>query len=171
MLKCAGLDKSFWADALMHAAYIRNRLPHATLGISPYEKMTLRKPNLIHLRVFGSRVIVKEYDERNGKLSDNCIIGIFLRYTGTDRNIYFYDVKTHQTREARHVEYDETYFHEARAPPYAQRLKHMVENEIANAEINKMLPKHESTKSHEPTSSDSPAETIIQSPAYVSDDE
>ena len=93
----------------MRAAYIRNCLPHATLGISPYEKMTLRKPNLSHLRVFGSRVIVKEHDERNAKLSDNYVIGIFLRYTGKDRNIYLYDVKTHQTREARHVEYDETY--------------------------------------------------------------
>ena len=39
--------------------------------------------------------------------------------------------------------YDETYFHEANAPPYAQQLKHIVENELANAEI-KMLPKHAS---------------------------
>lgn len=48
MLKCAGLDKSFRADALIHATYLRNHLPHATLGISPCEKITLRKPNLSH---------------------------------------------------------------------------------------------------------------------------
>ena len=77
MLKCVGLDKSFWADALMHAVYIRTCLPHTTLGVSPYEKMTLRKPNLSHLRVFGSRVIVKEKDVRTNKLSDNCVIEIF----------------------------------------------------------------------------------------------
>ena len=36
--------------------------------------MTLRKSNLSHLRVFGSRVIVKERDERNGKLTQNLIV-------------------------------------------------------------------------------------------------
>ena len=171
MLKCAGLDKSFWADALMHAVYLRNRLPHATLNMSPYEKMTDRKPNLSHLRVFGSRVIVKEKDERNGKLSDNCVIGIFLRYTGTDRNIYFYDTKTHQTREARHVEYDETYFHEASAPPYAQRLKNMVQTELANAEINKLLPKHLPNNHNDSSPTKETTEQHTTQPAYVSDDE
>ena len=148
MLKCARLDKSFWVDALsMHAVYVRNCLPHATLGVSPFEKMTLRKPNLNHLRVFRSRFIVKEKDVRTGKLSNNCVIGIFLRFTGTDRNTYYYDVKTHQTQEAQHVDFDKTYFHEAHAPPYAQQLKNIVETEITNAEINKILPKHHSADS------------------------
>ena len=84
-------------------------------------------------------MIVKDKDKRFGKLNDNCSIGIFLRYTGTDRNIVFYDTTTHQTRQARHVEFDETYFHENKAPPYAQKLKAIAETAIANKEIDNMM--------------------------------
>ena len=132
--------------------------------------MTLRKPNLSHLRVSGSRVIVKEHDKRSGKLSDNCIIGTFLRNTGTVRNTYFYDVKTHQTREVRHIEYDETYFHKASAPSYAQRLKHIVENKLANAEIKKITKTCISLATIPPPSN-STNEPIVEPPAYVSDNE
>ena len=50
MLKAADLDYSFWPDAIIHAVYLRNRLPHTTLGMSPYERMIQKKPNLSHLR-------------------------------------------------------------------------------------------------------------------------
>ena len=163
MLKAADLDQSFWADSILHAVYLRNRLPHTTIGMSPYEKMTMKKPNLSHLRVFGTRVIVKDKEKRVGKLSDNCSIGIFLRFTGTDRNIVFYDTTTHQTRQARHVDFDETYFHESKAPPYAQKLKTIAETAIANKEIEDMLMKNDDKKIiHQSNTSQSHHTTTVE---------
>ena len=110
--------------------------------MSPYEKMTKTKPNLSHVRVFGTMVIVKDNNNQIGKLSDNCSIGIFLRFTGTDRNIVFYDTTTHQARQDRYVDFDESYFHESRAPPYAQKLKKIAETALVNKEIEEMFIKH-----------------------------
>ena len=173
MLKGANLDKSFWADALLHAVYLKNRLPHQAIGMTPYERMMRRKPDLSHLRIFGTKVIVKDKNIRNGKLTDNVIIGLFLRFTGTDRNIIFFDTKTNQTRSARHVEYDETHYHDKNPPPYAQRLQNLVQTEIMNQEIDDVLPK-KLPQTHPTDSTNTSFPTVngdIEPPAVVSDDE
>ena len=54
----------------------------------------------------------------------------------------FYDTTTHQTRQAHHVDFNETYFHESKAPPYAQKIKTIAETAIANKEIDDMLMKN-----------------------------
>ena len=171
MLKGANLDKRFWADALLHAVYLKNRLPHQTLGMTPYERMMRRKPDLSHLRVFGTKVIIKDKNIRNGKLTDNVIIGIFLRFTGIDRNILFFNTKTNQTHSARHVEYDETHYHDKNPPRYAQCLQNLVQTEIMNKEIDDALPKK--IPLIRPTDSKSVpmANEDIESPTVVSDDE
>ena len=99
-------------------------------------------------------------------MTDNIVIGLFLRFTGTDRNIIFFDTKTNQTRSARHVEYDETHYHDNNTPPYAKRLQNLVQTELLNKEIDDSLPKHISSKDTLPTSDSQP-----EQPALVSDDE
>ena len=48
---------TFWTEAVNTAAYILNRVASRTLhGLTPYEKWTGSKPNVSHLRVFGSLV-------------------------------------------------------------------------------------------------------------------
>ena len=53
-LENAGLKYSFWSDAILHAAYVKNRLPHHAFShtTTPYEKLTGQTPDLSHLRVF-----------------------------------------------------------------------------------------------------------------------
>jgi len=55
MLSHAGLPKSFWAEAISTAAYIRNRMPTAAIreDKTPYERWYGRKPDVSHLKVFG----------------------------------------------------------------------------------------------------------------------
>lgn len=43
-------------------AYVRNRLPHSTLGCSPFEKLTGKKPLLKYVGGFGCRASV--YNEQ-----------------------------------------------------------------------------------------------------------
>jgi transposase InsO family protein len=54
----SGLPDNLWADAVMAAAYIRNRAPIAGLSNTPHERFFGHKPCVAHLRVFGSRVYV-----------------------------------------------------------------------------------------------------------------
>ncbi len=54
MLSDAQLAKSFWAEALSTAAYLRNRSPTiAVEGKTPLEAWTEEKPNVGHLKTFG----------------------------------------------------------------------------------------------------------------------
>jgi hypothetical protein len=56
----AHLEKRFWAEAVNTAVYVKNRSPTAGLSgnTTPYEMWTGRKPNVGHLRIFGSPVMV-----------------------------------------------------------------------------------------------------------------
>ncbi|TEB30399.1 hypothetical protein FA13DRAFT_1585571, partial [Coprinellus micaceus] len=49
------LPKSHWLEATLVAQYTRNRSPTSTLpdGVTPYECMHGKKPDLSSLRVFG----------------------------------------------------------------------------------------------------------------------
>ena len=57
MLFGKDLPKFLWAKAVRHAAYIRNRSPTQALADKmPEEAWTGRKPNISHLREFGTGV-------------------------------------------------------------------------------------------------------------------
>ena len=77
MLSHAGLSKSFWAEAIATAAYIRNRMPTAAIreDKTPYEKWYGRKPDVSNLRVFGCMAYAhipesqrKKLDKKSEKL-------------------------------------------------------------------------------------------------------
>ena len=59
LLADAKLPPSFWGDAALTTQYLRNRLPTSTLppNTTPYEIMHGSKPDLSHLRVWGSDVL------------------------------------------------------------------------------------------------------------------
>lgn len=74
----AKLGKEFWAEASNTAVYLHNRtvLP-ALNGKTPYEVWTGCKPDISHLRIFGSRVMVhvaKEKRQKWDKKSDKQIL-------------------------------------------------------------------------------------------------
>ena len=48
IFKESALDRSFCVDALLHAVYLCNCLPHAALGMTPCKKMSLKKSNSSH---------------------------------------------------------------------------------------------------------------------------
>ena len=69
LLYSAGLESKFWSYAMRHAVYLKNRWPHSSLPYkTPYELMFNEKPNLSHLRVFGSIVQSKSSAKRYMKL-------------------------------------------------------------------------------------------------------
>ena len=88
LLHSSGLDDRYWSHAILHAVYIKNRLPHNSIKKTPYEAYHGRQPNLNHLRCFGSKVIIRNH-KRSRKLHMKGREGYFLRFTGTDKNIVY----------------------------------------------------------------------------------
>jgi len=131
MLYNAGLGSQYWSYALLHAVYVKNRLPHSAhhMRRSPYEVYTGIKPNLSMLRVWGCRVVVKNPQIKLAKLDDNTSKGIFLRYTATDKNIVYLDLATNQEKIASHVIFDEANFTKGSLTPGAEALKYSGVNE------------------------------------------
>lgn len=60
MLSGAGLDKSFWGEAVLTATFLINIIPTKALDSSktPFEMWHIKKPQLKYLKVFGSTVYI-----------------------------------------------------------------------------------------------------------------
>jgi len=63
LLYQARLPRKYWGEALNMAVYLYNMTPHKSLGLKTlYEAKTGQKPNISHIRIFGSlayRVTIK----------------------------------------------------------------------------------------------------------------
>ena len=46
LLHASDLGPKYWSYTLTHVVYIKNRLPHHSIKMTPFEKFTSRKPNL-----------------------------------------------------------------------------------------------------------------------------
>jgi transposase InsO family protein len=69
MLHAQNLKKSLWAEAVVNAAYTRNRCPSRTLpSITPEEAWSGRKPCISHMGVFGCIAYAMVPDEKRDKL-------------------------------------------------------------------------------------------------------
>ena len=64
LLYGAGLPAKFWSIALLHSVYLYNHLIHSATNKTPYEGWYGRKPDITHLKTFGSRVCVKRTGSR-----------------------------------------------------------------------------------------------------------
>lgn len=110
LLYNAGLGPQYWSWALLHAVYIKNRLPHRATGTTPYFAWTGTQPDATHMLVFGCPVIVKLRGQKRAKLDKHTSHGIFLGFTATDHNVYYQDYATGRIKIATHVTFDEAGF-------------------------------------------------------------
>jgi len=83
MMRHKDVDQEFWADAIKTAVYIKNRVTSRALpvGKTPFELWTENKPNISHIRVFGSTCwVVLHKSHIDGKFGDKAAKGVFLGY-------------------------------------------------------------------------------------------
>ena len=73
MLSHAHIPNEFWAEAVNTSVYVRNRSPTKVLnGITPYECLFEKKPDVSNLRVFGCVTYVYHtYPRQSKKLDAN----------------------------------------------------------------------------------------------------
>ena len=56
MIEAKTLPPKFWDKDIKYASYIYNRFPHKQLeGMTPFESWSGHKPDVTHLRIFGSK--------------------------------------------------------------------------------------------------------------------
>uniref|UniRef100_A0A2N9FZX9 Integrase catalytic domain-containing protein n=1 Tax=Fagus sylvatica TaxID=28930 RepID=A0A2N9FZX9_FAGSY len=90
MMAQANLPISFWGDALLTAAYILNRVPSQSVSSTPYELWKGEKPNLEHLRPWGSAGFVHSTTHKYGKLGPRARKHIFIRYSDSSKGYVMY---------------------------------------------------------------------------------
>lgn len=104
MLFYADLNKPFWAEAIATAAYIVNRSPTKLLGCkTPYEMWTGKKPNLSHIRIFGSEAMVHIPKEKRRKWDKKSNRMILVGYCETSKGYRLFDPKSSKILISRDV--------------------------------------------------------------------
>ena len=68
LLHAANIGPEYWSFALTHAVFIKNRIPHQSINMTPFEAITGQQPDLSNLRTFGCRIFVKKPGKRPAKL-------------------------------------------------------------------------------------------------------
>ena len=99
------LPKGLWLEIIKTVCYLKNRSPN-TDGVTSYEKLKDRKPNLSHLRVLGARASVHIPKEKRKKLDERSWQGIHVGYEGTNQ-YRIYDPCTGKVHVKRDVIIDE----------------------------------------------------------------
>ena len=91
------------------ACYISNRAyVRKGLDKTPYELYKGRKPNISHLRIFGSKCFIHNNGKVNiGKFDPKADTGIFIGYSLRSKAYRIYNLRTRTIEESMHVVFDE----------------------------------------------------------------
>ena len=72
----------WWAEACNTTVYVQNCCPHRLFGMSTRkEYFTGKKPDISHLKIFGSSVYIHVTKDARKKLEPIAEVGIFVGYT------------------------------------------------------------------------------------------
>jgi len=95
MLDAAGAPLELWGEAILAICHIQNRLPSRTLGKTPHEAWTDKKPTVRHIQKWGCKAY-RHINKKTGrkKLDKKSIAGFLVRYeSGNIYRIYHPDTK------------------------------------------------------------------------------
>ncbi|XP_045447465.1 uncharacterized protein LOC123655756 [Melitaea cinxia] len=100
----AGLDKKFWAEATNTAVYLKNRSVASGLdNKTPYELWTNKKPDLSHVRMFGSEVMVHVPKEKRLKWDTKSKKHILVGFSENVKGYRIYDPTKRSVTTSRDV--------------------------------------------------------------------
>ena len=103
------LPKWYWVKAANTAVYLMNRCTTSGVhDVTPHEKFFGKKPDLSHVRIFGSIAYVHIPDATRQKLdpkSEKCIL---IGYSLEQKGYKCYNPSTRKARTSRDVVFDES---------------------------------------------------------------
>lgn len=89
----AGLPDSLWAEAVVAAAYLQNRIPSQVTGETPFELWFGKKASLKQIKAFGAKAYSYVPKEERGKLDPRAEIGIMVGYPSERKEYRVLDPK------------------------------------------------------------------------------
>ena len=96
MLHDQGIPMYLWVESCNTMVYVQNHCPHRVLGMStPEEAFTSNKPDISHLKIFGSPVYIHVTKDARKKLEPTAEVEIFVGYTETPHKyrVYFPNIQ------------------------------------------------------------------------------
>lgn len=109
MLLAKQMPKEAWAEAVLCTVYLVNRTPcRKTPGSSPFEKFFGKKPDLSHVRMFGSIAYELIDKKQRNKLQSRAHKRILVGYDSESSNYRLLDWTTKRISVSRHVKFDES---------------------------------------------------------------
>jgi len=110
MLIASGLARNFWAEALNTSCYVINRcMIRPILNKTPYELFKGRKPNIMHLRIFGCKCYVHNNGKDTlGKFDPRSDEAIFLGYSSHSKAYKVFNRRTLCVEKSVNVLFDKS---------------------------------------------------------------
>jgi hypothetical protein len=109
MIADSKLPKSFWAEALSTAVYVRNRSPtKAVSGMTPFECWTGEKPNVDYLGTFGCTAYAHISKDERKKLDPKAKRCMLLGYGNVTKGYRLYDSISSRVIHSRDVLFEES---------------------------------------------------------------
>lgn len=99
----ANMPKKFWAEAVNTAVYLRNRTIASGLTRTPYELWTGRKPDVSHVRVFGSTAMTHVPKMKTAKWDKKAEKLILVGYDNNVKGYRLFDPKSNKIITSRDV--------------------------------------------------------------------
>lgn len=112
MLLASGLDRKFWSEAIQTANYIKNRSPTSAFGkqfknMTPAEIWFNQKPDLSHLRIFGSECYNHIPKKNRSKLQAKATKCILMGYGASQGTYRLWNTERNKLILGRHVTFNE----------------------------------------------------------------
>lgn len=165
----SGLPTVFWAEAVNCAAYLLNRSPCKSVGTTPEQVWTAKKPALQHLRIFGCKAYAHIPTPKQTKLSTRSTPCIFVGYCQNTKGYRLYDPQKKITFVSRDVTFSENQWGSSLlenspegtdknfyVPPNESNLEEEIVEENSNSNFN-------DTTESQPSTDDDSSERDIQS--------
>ena len=101
MMSHSKVPTEFWAEAVNTATYVRNRSPTTSLkGMTPFERLLNRKPNVSNLKVFGCVAYAHILENMRNKLEEKSRKCVFVGYPEGTKGFKLYDLSKKSSFEA-----------------------------------------------------------------------
>ena len=111
LLYQAQLPLNFWCYALLHVAYLINRIPTLFLkNTSPYDKLYAQPCDISNIRVFGCLCYISTLQNHRQKLDPRAHPCIFLGFKPHTKGYLVYNLHTHNIIASRNIIFYENHF-------------------------------------------------------------
>ena len=102
LLREANIHRRYWPEIMKTVAYLKNRtIANTQENKTPFEIFFGKKPNVEHMKIYGSRVFVRVPENlRNSKWDNKAELGVLVGYTETGYRV----LVNNRVINARHVQ-------------------------------------------------------------------